>query len=392
MPSVSVIIPSYNHERFVAECINSVLNQTFQDFEIIITDDASTDRTVEIIERFDDPRIKLFKHSKNQGVSVAANNCIRHASGKYISWLSTDDAWYPEKLELQVRYLDEHSEVGVIFGKADWIDEAGNLITDSSFPYLNIFNVPNRPRVEWLRHFFLVGNCLSLPCSLIRKECFEKVGMFDPRYAKIPDLDLWIRICFEYDIVILDRKLIRNRWIGDESNASGSTIRNRIQVQFEHRHSLNHYLRLTVPDELLSIFPDSTKYGRIAKGIIPYFLGRIAIENGWHYKILWGLDVISDLLQNENAAQALEENCNFTYRDFIDISSQCDSSNLEALETLAQKEQAIKTSMIQLDERQQTIQILSEEVHRLGQELKAIKNSRSWRYVEFFKSFWGNLH
>ncbi|HSE39385.1 MAG TPA: glycosyltransferase family 2 protein, partial [Acidobacteriota bacterium] len=98
MPTVSVIIPSYNHERFVQECIQSVLNQTFQDFEIIITDDASIDRTVEIIEQFDDPRIKLFKHSINQGVSIAANNCIKHAKGKYIAWLSSDDAWYSEKL------------------------------------------------------------------------------------------------------------------------------------------------------------------------------------------------------------------------------------------------------------------------------------------------------
>src|SRR5215207_6745619 len=157
MPSVSVIIPAYNHEKFVAECIQSVLNQTFQDFEIIITDDASTDRTVEIIESFDDSRIKLFKHSKNQGVSIAANNCILHAGGRYIAWLSTDDAWYPEKLEIQVRYLDEHPEIGGAFGKAAWIDESGNLITDNSFPYLDVFNVPNRSRVEWLRYFFLTG-------------------------------------------------------------------------------------------------------------------------------------------------------------------------------------------------------------------------------------------
>ena len=392
MPSVSVIIPSYNHEKFVEECINSVLHQTFQDFEIIITDDASTDRTVEIIERFEDPRIKLFKHSKNQGVSIAANNCILHASGKYIAWLSTDDAWYPEKLELQARYLDKHPELGVVFGKVDWIDEFGNLIIDKNFPYLHIFNVPNRTRVEWLRHFFLIGNCLSLPSSLIRKECFEKVGMFDPRYAKIPDLDLWIRICFEYDIEILDRKLIRNRWIGDESNASGNTIKNRIQVQFEHRHSLNHYLRLTSPDELLSIFPDAVTYGKVTKGIVPYFLGRIAIENGWHYKILWGLDIISALLQNENAAQSLEENCNFTYRDFINLTSQCDTFNVEALESVVQKEQAVKTLMTQLDERQQTIQLLSKEMYGIEQELESIKNSRSWRYVEFLKRFWGNLH
>ena len=133
MPLVSVIIPSYNHEKFVRECIQSVLDQTFQDFEIIITDDASTDHTVEIIEQFEDSRIKLFKHSTNQGVSVAVNNCIRHASGRYFAWLSTDDVWYREKLEIQVRYLNEHPNVGVVFGKVDWIDEIRKFDYGSEF-------------------------------------------------------------------------------------------------------------------------------------------------------------------------------------------------------------------------------------------------------------------
>ena len=139
MPTVSVLIPSYNHEKFVRECIQSVLNQTFQDFEIIITDDGSTDHTTDVIESFDDPRIKLFKFHKNQGATVAANNCIRHATGKYIAMLSSDDAWYPQKLAVQVKYLDTHPKVAVVFGKVDWINEFGDLIRDINFPYKNTF-------------------------------------------------------------------------------------------------------------------------------------------------------------------------------------------------------------------------------------------------------------
>ena len=396
MPSVSVIIPAYNHEKFVAECIQSVLNQTFQDFEIIITDDASTDRTVEIIENFSDQRIKLFKHIKNQGVSIAANNCILHASGKYIAWLSTDDAWYPEKLELQIQYIDDHPEIGAVFGKVDWIDESGNLITDHSFPYLDVFNVPNRTRVEWLRYFFLTGNCLSLPSSLVRKQCFAEVGMFDPAYAKIPDLDLWIRICSRYEIAILDHKLIRNRWISDNINASGNTIKNRIQVQFEHRHSLDHYLKITNPNEFLSTFPDAIKYGEVTANIIPYFLGRIAIDNHWNYKMLWGLDVISTLLKNENTAQTLKSKCNFTYLDFARLSSECDSFNLQVVEELSRREQALSAYLVdreqtiqaltaQIVERQQEVQGLTAHLQEITGELEGIKNSRYWRYAQFLR-------
>lgn len=331
MPTVSVIIPSYNHEKFVKECIQSVLDQTYQDFEIIITDDCSTDGTVSIIEQFDDPRVKLFRHRVNRGVSITANNCILHARGKYIAWLSSDDAWYPDKLEKQVQYLDEHPEVGVVFGKVDWIDESGNLITDPSFPYLNIYDVENRSRHEWLRYFFLSGNCLSLPSSLIRKECFSKVGLFNPVYAKIQDLDLWIKICFKFNVTILDQRLIRNRWINDENNASGDTIKNRIQVRFEYKTSLEQYLQINTSGELLSIFPDAERYGEITNDTIPYTLGRIAIDTHLDFKMLWGLELIYQLLQDGRLVEALETKCAFTHLDFIKLTSECNLFNLTEL-------------------------------------------------------------
>lgn len=403
MPTVSVIIPSYNHEIFVRECIQSVLDQTFQDFEIIITDDASTDRTVEIIKQFDDRRIHLYKHSTNQGVSIAANNCIRHASGRYIAWLSTDDVWYPEKLEVQVRYLEEHPEIGVVFGKVDWIDKAGNLITDTSFFYLNVFNVQNRTRVEWLRHFFMQGNCLSLPCSLVRQECFANAGMFDPSYAKIPDLDLWIRICIKYDITILDQKLIKNRWIGDEQNASGGTLKNRTQVQLEHKRSLNHYLAIKNLDEFRSIFPDASNYGNVSSEILPYFLGRIAISGGRDYEVLWGLDVIATLLQEKDKVRVLEHQCNFTYRDFLKLANDCDPFNLQQLaerernieilvDEIAGKQQIIESLDFRLEETQKQAQNLFNQLLETQKELEGIKNSRSWRYTAFLRQIRGKLH
>jgi GT2 family glycosyltransferase len=340
MPTVSVIIPSYNHEKFIGACIQSALNQTFQDFEIIITDDGSSDRTVEVIESFRDPRITLFKHTKNQGVCVAANNCISHARGKYIAWLSSDDEWYPEKLAVQVKYLDEHSEIAVVFGKVDWIDEYGNPIKNSQFPYMNVFEVENRSRFEWLNHFFLKGNCLSLPCSLVRTEYLAEVGMFDRTFANIQDFDLWIRICHKANIHILDQKLIKNRWISEESNASGDNIKTRIRVRFEHKQSLNHYLQISNPDELLLIFPFASKYGEVITDTIPYLLGRIAIDDGLDFKMLWGLDVIYGLLQNEKTAQILDDKCNFTCLDFIKLTGKCDTFRI----TVNQAQPYIKVS------------------------------------------------
>jgi glycosyltransferase involved in cell wall biosynthesis len=330
-PTVSVIIPSYNHERFVEECIQSVLDQTFQDFEIIITDDASTDRTVDCIEKFNDKRIKLFKHFKNQGACVAANNCINHASGKYIAMLSSDDMWYPEKLEIQVKYLEQHPEIGAVFGKVDWIDETGQIIRDKNFPYMDVFNVRNRSRFEWLWHFFYKGNCLCHPCSLVRQECYTKIGLLNPAFANIPDFDLWIRLCLHYEIEILDQRLIKFRRMTNEQNASGDTNPSRIRNRFEYRHTLDNYLQLTDPDEFLLVFPNAAKYGPVTTDVIPFLLAQLAIENGQDFMTLWGLDLIYGLLQKPEIAKLLQTDFGFTYRNFIEISGKYDPLRISVL-------------------------------------------------------------
>lgn len=325
MTTVSVVIPSYNHEAFVGECIQSVLDQTYRDFEIIITDDASTDRTVEKIRAFRDPRIKLFTFADNQGACVAANHCIRHASGKYIAMLSSDDAWHPDKLKLQVQYLNRHPSVGAVFSKVEWIDETGATITRKDFRYNRVFDVSNRSRFAWLNHLFSKGNCLCHPSSLIRRACYRAIGLLDPRLAIIPDYDLWIRLCLKYEIYILGRKLVRFRRLPEERNASGDNPTNRIRIRFEHRRVLDNYLKIKTGKELMKIFPAARAYGRrVLDKAVPYVLGRMAIDTGWDFKMLWGLDVIFDLLRDERKAKMIEREYGFTYADFLRLSGTCD--------------------------------------------------------------------
>lgn len=323
-PTVSVVIPSYNHERFIRECIQSVLDQTFQDFEIIITDDASSDGTVQLIKKFKDHRIKLFRHTTNKGASVAANNCISHASGKYIAMLNSDDAWYSNKLDVQVSYLEEHPEIGAVFGRVDWVDEKGQPITNKNFHHKDLFDVSNRTRFEWLKYFFYKGNCLCHPCSLVRRECYQKIGLLNPALANLPDFDLWIRLCLHYEIIVLDRKLIKFRKMTNEENASGDTNTSRVRYRFEHRQILNNYLQIKDPYHFLHVFPEAVKYGRITIETIPFVLGKISIENGVDFAVLWGLDLIYDALKNKKTAEMIERQHNFTHRDFIELSGKCD--------------------------------------------------------------------
>ncbi|MGV8049471.1 MAG: glycosyltransferase family 2 protein [Anaerolineaceae bacterium] len=319
MPQVSVIIPSYNHEAFIEECIESVLQQTFQDFEIIITDDGSKDGTVAKIERFTDPRIKLFRHSENKGACVAANNCMKHSQGQYLANLSSDDVWMPEKLEVQVDYLDSHNEIAAVFGKVVWIDEDSDPIVDPEFPYQHVFDVHNRSRYEWLNHFFYGGNCLCHPCSLIRRKCYDEVGWYNPTMANLPDFDLWVRICLKYDIHILDQNLIRFRRLLAEGNASGDTSANRIRTRYEYFRILDHFLQIRDVDEFCKIFPGIDSYGDITELDIPYLLGQKAISADVEIKKLWGLNLLFDQLQDEKRAKRIADKFNFSYIDFIHL-------------------------------------------------------------------------
>ena len=142
--------------------------------------------------------------------------------------------------------------------------------------------------------------------------------------AGLPDFDLWTRICLKYDIMILDQKLIRFRRIDEDIHASGDNAKNRIRNRFEHRQILNHYLKIEKTNELLLIFPDIIRYGKVQANLIPYFLGRMAIDTGWDIKMLWGLDVIYNVLKDENLSQILNEKYDFSYQDFIKLVSACD--------------------------------------------------------------------
>jgi len=322
-PTVSVVIPSYNHENFIQECIQSVLNQTFQDFEIVITDDGSSDNTIAKIQEFSDKRIKLFKFPINSGASIAANNSILNSSGKYIAMLNSDDVWFPDKLAIQVDYLEKNQNIAAVFGKANFINNANRKLTKFSL-YKDVFNVANRTRQEWLRFFFLTGNCLCHPCSLVRRDAYFDVGLLNPAFSGLPDFDFWVRLCLKYDIHVLDQELINFRILNETMNASGDNINNRIRNKFEYKQILNNFLSIKKPEELRLIFPEAIKYGEISSELIPYFLGRIAIQSGIDFKLLWGLEVIYSLLQNKETSHQLKLNSNFTFADFYILTLQSD--------------------------------------------------------------------
>lgn len=128
---VSVIIPLYNAEKYIAETIESVLQQTYQNFEVIVIDDCGTDHSVEIVKRYKDERIKIFHNERNMGIAYSRNRGLKESSGEYIALLDNDDVAINTRLEKQVAFLQEHPEIDVVSGNAQWIDENGKVVRDT---------------------------------------------------------------------------------------------------------------------------------------------------------------------------------------------------------------------------------------------------------------------
>lgn len=177
MKKVSVIIPVYKVEKYVAATVQSVLNQTYQNFEILIIDDGSPDRSVEICQQFGDPRIKIVSQ-QNRGLPGARNTGIRNAQGEYLALLDADDIWLPEKLEKHVAHLESSPKVGISFSRSAFIDESGN--------YLGIYQMPQLIGIT--PPLILCRNPISNgSAAVFRKEVFEAIKFQDNLYGSLED-------------------------------------------------------------------------------------------------------------------------------------------------------------------------------------------------------------
>ncbi len=208
---VSVIIPAYNHEEFIEQAIQSVIDQHFQNWELIIIDDGSTDRTKELVDRFEDyPRIQIF-HQKNSGLSATLNRGLKIARGKYFSFLPSDDYLHPLKLSSQIEIFHDRPDLGVVFCNQIPVDRYGNPSKDDTI--ISWTDVPYVTEEEILPHLF-ERNFIPAPSALIRTDYLRQLGGFDETLIYTQDYDVWMRFLPHHSAHWLHKALIYYRWHG----------------------------------------------------------------------------------------------------------------------------------------------------------------------------------
>ena len=217
--TVSVVIPAYNSADMLSEALDSVLAQTFSDFELIIVDDGSTDNTREVVALFEDPRIR-YVYQQNRGLSGARNTGIRVSRGRYVAFLDADDIWLPTKLAAQVELLDSLPGVGVVYGSTYWVEDR------------RVFGGRKaRYRGNIVRPLLVEGNIVAGSGSSVmaRRECFDEVGLFDTAPVH-EDWDMWLRLAVRYEFDFVPEPLVKIRvhGVSMQKNVEKMTLRTQL--------------------------------------------------------------------------------------------------------------------------------------------------------------------
>ncbi len=236
MPRVSVIIPTCNRAHLLQEAVESVLNQTLRDFELIVVDDGSTDCTPHLLIKWKD-QIRWVRQ-ENAGVSRARNVGVRSSRGRYVSFLDSDDLWLRNKLEIQVAFLDANPQYAVCYTDEMWIRK-GRRVNPGKI---------HKKYSGWIFEQCLPLCIISPSSAMMRREVLEAVGDFDESLPVCEDYDLWLRVASRYPIFFLDKKLIikRGGHADQLSNRSWGNDRYRVlalEKQISQDHLMPHERR-----------------------------------------------------------------------------------------------------------------------------------------------------
>mgnify|MGYP002768677544 FL=1 len=198
---VSVIIPSYNREKTIKRAVESVLNQTYKDIEVIVVDDCSSDKTIEILTSIKDKRFSYYKLDKNSGACVARNLGIEKAKGDYIAFQDSDDEWLSDKLEKQMKAFD-NKDIDVVFCPFNKVSDEKTDIH------------PVLPEGKVSRETLLGKSCVSTQTLIGKKECFDSIK-FDPLMPRFQDYDITIRLSEKYNFYFVNKPLVNMYVQGD---------------------------------------------------------------------------------------------------------------------------------------------------------------------------------
>jgi glycosyltransferase involved in cell wall biosynthesis len=238
-PKVSVCVPVYNTVKYIKEAIDSILNQSYNEFELVIVDNCSTDGTSEILRTYHDSRIRLFRNECTVSVPKNWNKCLEYAEGDYVAIYHADDIYYPNIVEEEAAVLDKYPDVGAVFAFADYLymEKIPNreMVMPNIFKEINIYDA--KETINLVMRYASIFFC---PTVMMRKSIIARVGGYnDHDYKWTFDLDMWLKLSRKSKLCIINKRLMKYRISASQGSSGFEASGHR-----EHYKAVDRYLRM----------------------------------------------------------------------------------------------------------------------------------------------------
>lgn len=314
-PLISILIPSYNHQNFIEQCIKSVLAQTYENFELIVVDDCSTDETAARIKEINDDKVTFIQNSFNRGLNGNLNVAFEKSTGDYIAVIGSDDFFDENYIQAFISFInDEKEKYSVYYPKIVHVDDFGNLLEKQPSPSTC------KTSSGILKNLFLYGNFLSSPGMIMPRNTAKQIFPLDAGIHQHQDYIMHIQLLLLGEPAFMpDVKVCYRVPTDDNGHMSSNCVKATKRIEIETPFAQNYFVKgIKTPEKLKEIFGDmATKYGEPTKETIPYFLSRIALD-AIHNRFLpvWGFRTLIEFLSADNHQDLLYKLYGFQYKDF----------------------------------------------------------------------------
>ena len=315
MPKLSFLIPAFNHEDFIKQCINSILTQNYKNLEIIVVDDCSSDKTAERIKEIKDERLIFIQNSFNRGLNGNLNVAYKKATGDFISIIGSDDYFDQNYISSFIDFIKNNGDnFTVFYPQIVHIDDFCNLSQNQPhFP-------ENKTNEDILKNLFLHGNFLGSPGMIMSKNSAKHIFPLDEGIHQHQDYIMHIQLLFLGKPAFMENVKVFYRIPTDTNgHMSSNCVKANKRVEIETPFAQNYFIKnIKTPQQLTAIFGEmATKYGEPKKETIAYFLARIALDAS-HNRFLpvWGFRTLIEFLSQNGNQELLYKLYGFEYKDF----------------------------------------------------------------------------
>ena len=311
-PKVSILCRTYNQEEVIGVAIQSALNQTFHDFELIISDDASTDNTYSRILKFQDPRIRIIRNSENRGAPANLNLCMTEAIGEYVSILDGDDEYLPQKLAKQVEFLDKNPDYGAVFSYIGTIgDQKNPKILKNSLLFKKLLNNPGGTRAQMFRKCFGTGTFLAFPSEMFRR----KYAVYFPEHVlALSETNFHLSLLSHTKLHVLEEPLVNYRVVANYTNKWSSVQSLASELYF----ILDRFLEIKDVSFFKEVFKNDLDGSELlTEPLLAYALTKIAEKDP--DKRQWANYNFHRFISNPDNYILLKDKLGLTHKDILTV-------------------------------------------------------------------------